>query len=345
MQEILSSHKIKHLFIFAVFMVIPYLFNSRGGLFEIPSLYSGHDRTYLFIYFLVYVFLYINYYLLLPQLYLKEKYVAYFALITAVFLLFMAFSLWFDRPFEHLFPENTTMEPPFNKPPDFIEKPNQIGHTLLVFLIGIISSLLFIIQNRLQEVKEQSTQAQLQMLRAQINPHFLFNTLNSIYALALKKDDRTPQAIINLSEFMRYAVTDQHETHIALAAEIKYLESYIELQKARLGNTVNVRFTISGMASNQRIVPLIFITFLENAFKHGISGNEKSEITIQLDIAPSFVTLVVENPIYKSNSEGSGIGLRNSLKRLEMMYPDKHQLEMTETNGKYRVFLKLELWF
>jgi LytS/YehU family sensor histidine kinase len=235
------------------------------------------------------------------------------------------------------------MEPPFNKPPDFIEKPNQIGHTLLVFLIGIISSLLFIIQNRLQEVKEQSTQAQLQMLRAQINPHFLFNTLNSIYALALKKDDRTPQAIINLSEFMRYAVTDQHETHIALAAEIKYLESYIELQKARLGNTVNVRFTISGMASNQRIVPLIFITFLENAFKHGISGNEKSEITIQLDIAPSFVTLVVENPIYKSNSEGSGIGLRNSLKRLEMMYPDKHQLEMTETNGKYRVFLKLEL--
>lgn len=343
MQKILSSELVKHLFIFAVFMVIPYLFNSHGGLFEIPSLYNGHDRTYLFIYFLVYVFLYINYYLLLPQLYLKEKYFAYFSVVSAVFLLFVAFSLWFDRPLEHLFDKGGPMQPPFNVPPNFGEKPNQIGHTLLIFLIGVISSLLFSIQNRLQVVKEQSTQAQLQMLRAQINPHFLFNTLNSLYALALKKDDRTPQAIINLSEFMRYAITNQQESYIELAAEIKYLESFIELQKARLGNTVNVCFSVNGMAATQRIAPLIFITFLENAFKHGISSTEKAQIDIQINMTPTFVTLEVENPIYKNNSDGTGIGLSNTLKRLELMYPNKHQLETSETNGRYRVFLKLEL--
>ena len=221
--------------------------------------------------------------------------------------------------------------------------PTQYGHTALVYLLGVISSLLFAISGRLQNVEKEKMKSELAFLKAQINPHLLFNTLNSIYALALKKDDKTPDAVIQLSELMRYIITNANDEVIDLSKEINYINNYVMLQKTRLGNTVNVNYKVSGTPFGKVITPLILISFIENAFKHGANPDQTSEICINIDILEKELTMLVSNKKTHSVQSETGIGLHNTIERLALLYPNQHQLKIEDMPDKYIVNLVIKV--
>ena len=185
-------------------------------------------------------------------------------------------------------------------------------------------------------------------LKAQVNPHFFFNTLNSIYSLSLDKDDRLPSTVLQLSGIMRYYLYESKDDHVSLEKEVKILKDYIELQRIRSSDKLEIKLNINGDLSHKKISPLLLITFVENAFKHGAKGESGSSF-IHLDIATK------ENDLYftvKNNKgtvdeidlkEFNGIGLENVRRRLALLYPGKHQLTIKEAKDSFTVELNMNL--
>ncbi|MCK8495066.1 histidine kinase [Spirosoma sp. RP8] len=270
--------------------------------------------------------------------------------------------------FESHHDENRPVVKPFDRyrgphqdgpphPPDG-ERPNDAHgppFTLLLpvklaifFLLGSVSSLISIsIQtaSRLHQVENDQLQAELRQLKAQIQPHFLFNTLNSIYALAIRQDERTADTIVKLSEFMRYIIRDAHRDKVALAKEINYIGNYIDLQKARLRDAVQVNYRLEGDETHGEIAPLLLFSFIENAFKYGVSPDEESRIDIRIRIEGSNLDLYVANKkVQVSSFENStGVGLQNTRERLRLLYPDTHQLTIDNNPTDFQVSLNLTL--
>jgi LytS/YehU family sensor histidine kinase len=189
--------------------------------------------------------------------------------------------------------------------------------------------------------------AELAFLKSQINPHFLFNTLNNICSLARKKSDVTENAIIRLSQIMRYMLDDSHDTRVSLSKEVEYLHNYIELQRLRLTDKVKIQITVEGNPEFVLIEPLLLIPFVENAFKHGVSYLEEAEIRIELKIQETLLTFQVENNVIRfaeaKPDPVSGIGLKNIKRRLDLLYPEKHALEIQDNGIKYHVMLRINL--
>ncbi|GAB3945268.1 histidine kinase [Spirosoma harenae] len=219
---------------------------------------------------------------------------------------------------------------------------------IIFFLLGSVSTLLSIsvlTANRLHRVENDQLHAELRQLKAQIQPHFLFNTLNSIYALAIRNDDRTADTIVKLSEFMRYIIRDAHRDRVSLLNEITYIANYIDLQKARLRDAVQIDYRLEGEESHLQIAPLLLFSFIENAFKYGVSPDEESPIVIHLRIQGNELNLyVTNNKVDVSQLEKStGIGLQNTRERLRLLYPDAHTLTIDDTPTHFRVTLLLVL--
>jgi len=276
--------------------------------------------------------------------------IPYFGIIILLLLFFLWMSNTFDNPERNFLDFEKRMPPPDKFHDSFGKNfqkhqgpPTQYGHTALVYIIGVISSLLFAINNRLQKVEKDKIKSELSLLKAQINPHFLFNTLNSIYALAIKKDNRTAESIVQLSELMRYIMSNIDADLIELDKEINYINNYILLQKSRLGDTVKIYYTITGNTFGKKITPLILISFIENAFKHGVNPEEDSEINININIAEYILTLFVSNKKVHSVQSENGIGLQNTMDRLSFLYPDKHTLEIKNNASDYRITLKIDM--
>jgi hypothetical protein len=182
------------------------------------------------------------------------------------------------------------------------------------------------------------------LLKSQINPHFLFNTLNSIYALALQKSDRTELSIMKLSEILRYMVYETGSEKILLEKDIYYISSYIELQRLRLSSRVPIDYEVKGNLNHVYISPLILITFVENAFKHGISFTKGQGIGILIEVIDKTLTLRVHNPVAKTGLHGAGgIGQKNAKRRLDLLYPGKYWLNIATENETYVVTLKMDL--
>ncbi|PXY39969.1 sensor histidine kinase [Flavobacterium cheongpyeongense] len=356
-----------HLCLCLVFLFLPYAFASTKTIFAWPNLYSNeHDRIYFFIYFSLLCFFYFNYYYLIQKYYFQNKQLLYFIMIACFLLFFLWISRFLDRP-DHNFLDFRNHPKPFLNHPNPFQKgikppphfhnlpsglmsfdtkggpPTQYGHTALVYLLGVISSLLFAISSRLQNVEKEKMKSELAFLKAQINPHFLFNTLNSIYALALKKDDKTPDAVIQLSELMRYIITNANDEVLDLSKEINYITNFVSLQKTRLGDTVSIDYKVNGNAFGKAITPLILISFIENAFKHGVNPDKTSEICIAIDIHEKDLTLMVSNKKIFSVESETGIGLQNTIERLALLYPDRHQLKIEDSHDKYIVNLTIEV--
>lgn len=185
--------------------------------------------------------------------------------------------------------------------------------------------------------------AELAFLKSQINPHFLFNTLNNIYSLAYQRSEKTPAAILKLSEIMRYMLYESNEELVELSKEIRYLENYIELQKLRFKNHAFVNLVIRGAAQNQKIMPLVLISFVENAFKHGVATDEQNPIAIKIDIEPDKIIFKVTNKINQNNKdESGGIGLHNVKRRLDLFYRNQYCLEIDNQPGFYATKLQLD---
>ncbi len=200
-----------------------------------------------------------------------------------------------------------------------------------------------------QILEKQNMQSELRFLKSQINPHFLFNTLNSLYALTLKKSEKAPEIVVKLSEMMRYMLYECNEKSVPLSKEVNYIQNYLELEKLRHGNHVDIKFDLEGKVDNQVIAPLMFIPFLENSFKHGLKNQiQEGFVDIHLKVEEQQVTVNIENSKAQTlptqiHKRSGGIGLKNVQRRLNILYPNKHNLSITETPKTYSIQLQIGL--
>lgn len=200
-------------------------------------------------------------------------------------------------------------------------------------------------QKQKADLINQNQASELALLRNQINPHFLLNTLNNIYSLVYKKDDKAPDAVMKLSEILHYMLYRSNTEKVILDNEIKYLKSFIELQQLRLGNNEFVSFIIHGSASGRTIAPMLLMPFLENAFKHGDRQTRYPDIIIELKMNPREIEFFCKNYVSsypnKAKDETGGIGLHNIQRRLELLYPGKYILDINPEKNQFSVYLKI----
>ncbi|MDE5418714.1 histidine kinase [Labilibaculum sp. DW002] len=223
--------------------------------------------------------------------------------------------------------------------------------------VGVTSFLslmreLFVLQKisfQLKDIEREKLEAELKALKAQINPHFLFNTLNNIYSLTLDKSDKAPSLVLKLSDLMRYILYDCNDRFVLLEKELDFLNNYLDLQRIRLDDKIPVQMTVKGNANSSMIAPLLFEPLIENAFKHGAFGKMNNGF---VNILFNFedkerIELVIENSSEsdwsQEDKKDSGIGIKNVIRRLELLYPEKHNLEIAEVDNLFKVSLKIDL--
>lgn len=200
-----------------------------------------------------------------------------------------------------------------------------------------------------QVLQQEKTTSELSFLKAQINPHFFFNTLNNIYALTYVDAEVSRKAIHQLSRMMRYLLYDTLQSTTLLSQEISFINDYISLMQLRLTDMVNVGFESPAELNDLPIAPMLFLPFVENAFKHGTSVNEPGSINIQIKQQDNLLELTVKNAIVNTETsqvdEYGGIGLDNTRRRLDLLYPGKYQLLINDVPepGKYIIHLSLDL--
>jgi len=197
------------------------------------------------------------------------------------------------------------------------------------------------IQRNLESEKKDM---ELQFLKSQLNPHFLFNSLNNIYSLAYQKSDKTADAILKLSEIMRYMIYESNDSWVELSKEIEYVKSFIELQKLRFKDGAAVEFTLNGEIDGQHIVPLILISFVENAFKHGVANDHNDPIKINIIANQKILHFSITNKKNTHNKdEMGGVGLNNVERRLQLLYPDRYKLNIVNSATHYTSELMLDI--
>ncbi|MEO5911295.1 MAG: histidine kinase [Pelobium sp.] len=255
------------------------------------------------------------------------------AFITAVWLL----TQYVDN---HLFPVKKKWGRPFYL--------NIISY---FFILGISCSYVIITAHLKQQKdnKEKETEnlkTELSFLRSQVSPHFMFNVLNNLVSLARKKSEKMEPALLQLSSLLRYMLYEGTKGKISLTKEIGYLQGYIDLQKLRFGDDVDISFNVEGNTDDFELEPMLLIPFVENAFKHGMGNVAQPKILISLKTTDKNLLFEVENDITaigESKDESSGIGLVNTKRRLALLYKNHHQLKVAEKNNKYKVLLNLQL--
>ncbi len=197
-----------------------------------------------------------------------------------------------------------------------------------------------------KEREHENLKSELSMLRSQVSPHFMFNVLNNLASLARKKSDNLESVIIQLSQLMRYMLYDSGEKKVSLEKEIEYLRSYIDLQKLRFGNDMTVRFSADVKLVDIPIEPMLFIPFVENAFKHGAGMIADPVIEISLNADDNALYFSVKNKftaVSQSKDPSSGIGIQNVRRRLDLLYKDMHELRIKEVDHWFIAELKLIL--
>lgn len=218
---------------------------------------------------------------------------------------------------------------------------------LMLFMSGFIQLGLqwFKSEKQHEALKVANLNAELKYLKSQINPHFLFNSLNTIYSLAHRRSPETEHALVKLSTIMRYMIYQSNEDKVMLEKELHYLQDYIDIQRLRMTRQIPVAFSIEGKADGYEIAPMLLIPFVENAFKHGVSLTEPAYIDIHINISPDGqLHLGVRNRLFKQRvSEKGGIGLTNVLKRLSLLYKDAHTVTVREQGDEFIADLKIAL--
>lgn len=195
-----------------------------------------------------------------------------------------------------------------------------------------------------QEVEAEKNKAELALYKAQINPHFLFNTLNTLYALVLSGSDKTESAFVKFSGILRYMYSQSGSELIPAEREVEYIRQYVDLQQLRLNRHTKIELTLDVTDKQVLIPPMILITFVENAFKYGTSSDTDCTIRIRIRVDENCLQLETENAVMRRREdENKGIGIANCRKRLELLYPGLYDLQTGEVDGKYRTFLNIRL--
>lgn len=286
---------------------------------------------------------YATYFYLLPNFLFKKR----VALFVVTFITALVLIVYSRIQLERLVVDGFTFTEAYLYRPRFTVQ-TFFSYLSIVLFVSLLRFAVdwFDLQATRKEIEKEKLTAELNFLKAQVNPHFLFNTLNNLYYLAYSKSENTTEVIEKLSQMMRYMIYDSNYPKVQLSKEIDYMQNYISLEKLRLGDKVNIQFVIEGEVDTIQITPFILLTFLENAFKHGVSNTaQQSFINVSLTCASNQLQFKVMNsrPPAPKAEEKSGIGLQNVRRRLELSYPGHHRLDMNYSSTEYRVQLDLTL--
>jgi two-component system LytT family sensor kinase len=296
--------------------------------------------------FMLYLFIfYINWFTLIPRFYIKRKYLSFFLICTAI-LISTSFLRFGIEKYYNILP--AMVQRP--SVPNRVLRPYGFPFIANLFVFGVsfflkIADFYAIQTQQKDQLLQQKTEAELKLLKAQLNPHFLFNALNNIYALVLSRSENAAGSLMSLSQLLRYIIYDAAAENVTLEKEITYLKYYIELESLRLTNKDNLKLGILVKQNNFTIMPLIFIPFVENSFKHS-DINKKGRINIQISLNRNELKFICENTFaetVKNVDNVGGIGLMNIKKRLEMIYPQRHVLELTKKDNIFKTTLKIIL--
>ncbi|RZJ65374.1 MAG: histidine kinase [Flavobacterium sp.] len=218
--------------------------------------------------------------------------------------------------------------------------------TLILYLGPTVMLKLYREQKRQQDASMLFNQMQLKALRSQLNPHFLFNTFNTLYGISLQYPERTSDLIMKMSQLLRYQIESDQRQYVTLEEEIEFITSYIELERERLGYRCDIKFEYNTDNENgYKISPMLLINFIENAFKHGTGTVESCFVHLSISITDGLMDFTLENsiPEKKNKVVSTKIGLKNTTERLQLLYGDQHELSCADNDGKFEVRLKLQL--
>lgn len=356
----------QHIILILLLLTIPVVsspdFDGTLSVFKVPPFQREFIR-----FVLVVIFFYLNLNIFLPKFNSKKKYLLFTICILICFGIMVFVPNYFtadnNTSLRH-FPME--MQPPQGNPNGNIPPPpvdgrfpqenfqhrnntsygQMIFSSLLPFLFSFLSSL-FIFKNiEKKELERSKAKAELLSLKYQLQPHFLFNILNSIYSLALLKSDDAPNGILKLSNVMRYVVQESSKDLVKLSKEIEYIKDYIALQLIRTDSSLDFNYTENGEAKDLEIAPFILVNFIENAFKYGFNAEENSKIAIKIMIQEEQLHFNVFNNIVNRNitdEESLKVGLKNTLEHLQQAYPGQHSLNMNNNGKTFEVDLKINL--
>jgi two-component system LytT family sensor kinase len=345
MKAILDNRIIQHC-IFWCFYVLIYTGNYLSGTDYMASLVSTLMYLPLHI-----SFTYTQLYLLIPRLLLKRRiaaYIIYTLLFTqlmyaanTIFYSFVMYPMKFGHP-----------SPYFQWSCFWTINPFQLRTIFSFYMICAVAVSVKLLKkwyyenNRNQKIEKEKLSMELDMLKAQVHPHFLFNTLNNLYALTLVKSDRAPLAVSHLADLLRYMLYECNEREVPLEKEITVLKKYMELEKLRYGNRIELSFSCTGDSQQLKIAPLILLPFVENSFKHGVSEQlEQCWVNLHLHAEGEMFTLNLSNSRSANPVKGNagGIGLQNIRKRLDLLYPGCYSMTVNEEPEMYAVKLQMKL--
>ncbi len=331
---------INSIFLHILFWLLSFFIFSQ--LFKVSDEVSRIDYIFSGLFHVSLLFaVYLNIGLLMPKLFDRKKYIIYFVALVATIVLSIILNLiTFNWLADIVLPEYY-----FVSHFKFLE----IGMFIMIYIL--ITALLklskswFELQEanrRLNRIEKENIISELNALKAQINPHFLFNSLNVIYSQAIKNSNKTPDAIIQLSDILRYVIYDSTKDKVSLKTEIKLIEDYIELQKFRIDITSSIKFEHPLQDENCNITPMLLLPLVENSFKHGIKGElDHTFVNIKLETNNSKILFEIENNkgIGETieNDWNRGIGIANIRQRLNLLYPNKHEFKIEESATIFKV--------
>ena len=344
-----------HVLIWAVFGIAIFFYHPLFSGVDIP--FQAWMTQSVTLSLLVIAF-YVNAIILVPRYLLKKQLCYYFLLIIAIVAAIVFINGWVDRALNIQPPINQAAE--LLRPPPLLHKSDQSSHierpTIIItaLVLGIGTSITAIQKwqkdkQKREELEKDKVTSELSFLKAQINPHFFFNTLNNIYVLTQVDADEAGKAIHQLSRMMRYLLYETQQGQTMLSREIAFVKDYASLMQLRLTVAAKVIIDSPPHLLDMPMAPMMLLPFVENAFKHGVSATQQSHIDILILQRSSVLDITVKNSIMKDNNvsldANSGIGLVNTRRRLDLLYPGKNKLEIGELNAdnEYAVHLILDL--
>lgn len=295
---------------------------------------------------------YFNIYYLMPRFVYTQKYFSYgFLVLISLFgMLLLKFNLTYYLVSTNVMPEASEM---VNSITFNYATTTMLGELYVVSFVTAIKITIDWLRenNKLHDLEKRQLQTELRFLRSQVSPHFFFNTLNNIYALTLEKSDKAPEVVLKLSELMRYLLYATKKPKQDLKNEIECIQNYIDLERIRFDNSLEVNMQLSGNLERKKIAPMLLIPLVENCFKHGANKNiGKMQIDIDINVEEENLLFNVSNTIPKNGkasklaSKGGGIGISNVKKRLELGYSENdYNLDIFKKDKKFHVQLKLKV--
>ncbi|MEO9483369.1 MAG: histidine kinase [Ekhidna sp.] len=294
---------------------------------------------------------YFTLYFLMPRFLFKERYIEFAIYLTILILGFSGLH-WFN----YVLIQDPIFWPDDDYSPHLINYGKMLKNTTKVYPVLILAIVIkwfkywFREQKTNQLLIEEKLKAELNFLKAQVHPHFLFNTLNNLYALTLKNSKDAPEVVLKLSDLLNYMLYECAADEVLIEKEVKLLKDYISLEKIRYGDRLNISFNMIGNTGGRSVSPLMLLPFVENSFKHGVSEEmDEAWVSIDLEFKEEKLTLKVENSKSKHEEREDqfnykqGIGIKNVRRRLELLYPEKHKLEMHDSDDSFLIILTLDL--